>query len=299
MRSFPVNNSFFNDPSMGFAFLVPTDWATSGLPGSAGCTNNLLPTTCAPFQQAVSGLLANPRNTLYPQVKTLILWINDGGTFNTGWLKLDGVDFEAEYDWDWGGLGRWSAGLAGTFYLHQKSEALPGAPGSVVIDMFHATLNLGAVNEGQGVPVRSNLRYRARLGWTNGPWSLTAFMDHQSHFYHQQQAPPNVNGNFCASNGSLDAQGGGGPYPCAIDNYTNLVPSYYTFDLSLGYNTMERPANEYLRNIDVQVVVQNVFDRHGTYAYWIRGGGLGTPCTCDPGSSLQGRMISLIVTKQW
>ena len=44
----PTTNSF-NDPSIGsFAFLVPTDFANNpNLPGYAGCTSNLLPTTCA------------------------------------------------------------------------------------------------------------------------------------------------------------------------------------------------------------------------------------------------------------
>src|SRR5262249_8433887 len=45
LQGFRVNASAFNDPSVGdFAYLVPTDFATSGLPGAAGCTNNLLPT---------------------------------------------------------------------------------------------------------------------------------------------------------------------------------------------------------------------------------------------------------------
>jgi len=29
----------------------------------------------------------------------------------------------------------------------------------------------------------------------------------------------------------------GGTFPCALNNYTNLQPSYYTFDLSVGYDT--------------------------------------------------------------
>jgi outer membrane receptor protein involved in Fe transport len=293
-----VNAGVFNDASIGdFAFLVPTDWATSGLPGAAGCTSNFLPTTCAPFQEAVTGLLTNPRNSLDPQARTLILWINDGGTFNKGWLKLDGVDFQAGYDWDWGDLGLWNVGIVGTYYLHQQTEAIPGAPGSVVQDLFHATINTGLVNEAHGVQGMPNLRYRARLGWTNGPWSVTGFMDYVAHFYPGQNPPPNVNGNFCASNGGLDASGGGGTYLCAIDDYTNLLPSYYTFDLSIGYNTMDAPTNEYLRNIGVQLVIQNIMDRKGLYAYWL--GPPAGPCTCDRQKSLQGRTISLIVTKEW
>jgi len=293
-----VGASPFNDASIGdFAFLVPTDWATSGLPGAAGCTSNLLPTTCAPFQEAVTGLLTNPRNSLDPQARTLILWINDGGTFNKGWLKLDGVDFQASYDWDWGDLGLWNAGIIGTYYLHQRTEDVPGAPGSVVRDQFHTTLNAGQVNEARGVPMQPNLRYRARLGWANGPWSVTGFMDYVAHYYYGSNPPPNVNGNFCASNGGLDASGGGGTFLCAIDDYTNILPSYYTFDLSIGYNTMDAPTNEYLRNIGVQLVIQNIMDRRGIYSYWL--GPPAGPCTCDRFKSLQGRTISLIVTKEW
>jgi len=291
--------SAFNDASLGnFAFLVPTDWATSRLPGAAGCTSNLLPTTCAPFQEAVNRLLAHSRNTVDPQARTLVLWINDGGTFNRGWLKLDGIDFQASYDWEWGDLGAWSAGVVGTYYLHQKTEDLPGAPGSIVEDVFHTTINLGSVNESRGVQLAPNLRYRARLGWSSGPWSVNGFMDYVAHYYTEQQAPPNVNGNFCAANGGLDAGGAGGTHPCAIEGYTNILPSYYTFDVSIGYNTMTTPANDYLKNIGVQLVIQNVMDRHGSYGYWISTGG-GNPCACDRQKNLQGRTISLILTKEW
>jgi hypothetical protein len=84
----------------------------------------------------------------------------------------------------------------------------------------------------------------------------------------------------------------------AIQGYTNIISSYYFFDLSLGYNTLDGPANEYLRNIGVQLVVQNIFDRQAAYGYRIATGG-GNPCTCDIINSLQGRTISLIVTKEW
>jgi hypothetical protein len=61
---------------------------------------------------------------------------------------------------------------------------------------------------------------------------------------------------------------------------------------------MDAPQNEYLRNIGVQLVVQNVTDRISAYAYRIATGG-GNPCTCDIVNSIQGRTISLIVTKEW
>jgi iron complex outermembrane receptor protein len=289
----PTSNSF-NRPDLGdFAFLVPTDYAE--VPGGAACTSNLLPTTCQPFQDAVSSLISHPRAAVDPQAQTLIMWINDGGTFNKGWLKLDGVDFSASYDWDWGGIGAFNIGVTGTYYVGNRTQPLPGAD---IEDLYNATYNEGQVNEVHGVPGLPRMRYRARLGWANGPWSVTAFMDYQSHYFHTQTAPPSVNGNFCASNGGLDAGGQGGTFPCAIQGYTNILPSYYTFDLSIGYNTLDAPANEYLRNIGVQIVVQNITDRHNAYGYRISTGG-GNPCTCDLLRSNAGRQISLILTKEW
>jgi iron complex outermembrane receptor protein len=296
LRGFAQVSQSFNDPALGdLVYSVPTDWADSGLPGAAGCTSNLLPTTCAPFQEAVATLLANPRSSVDPQARTSILWIHDGGLHNISWTKLDGIDFQASYDWDWAGLGAWSAGILGTYYLHQKQKAADGAP---ITDLYHTTNSPGWVNEAEGVSNRPRLRYRARLGWSNGPWSLTGFVDYVGRYYHNQEPPPNVNGNFCAANGGLDEAGNGGTYPCAIQSYTNVLPAYATFDLSLGYSTLDAPTNEYLRNIGVQVVVQNLLDKHGQYQYRIAGGG-GNPCTCDIQKSLQGRTISLIVTKQW
>jgi iron complex outermembrane receptor protein len=286
----------FNDPRVGdFAYRVPTDWANSGLPGAAGCTSNLLPTTCAPFQEALSTLLANPRGSVDPQARTLILFINDFGGFNAASTKLDGIDWSVSYDWDWGDFGAWNAGILGTYYLHQKLQAVDGAP---IADLFHTTVSPGQVNQSEGVGSRPRLRYRARLGWSDGPWTVIGFVDYVGRFYHDQAAPPNVNGNFCASNGGLDAGGNGGTYMCAIQGYTNVLPAYATFDLSLGYNTLDAPSNEYLRNIGVQLVVQNVLDKHGQYQYRLTPAG-GNPCTCDIQKSLQGRTISLIVTKQW
>jgi outer membrane receptor protein involved in Fe transport len=297
----PTSNQF-NDPTLGFAFLVPTDFSNNpNLPGSAGCTSNLLPTTCQPFQDAVQGLLNNPRATVDPQAKTLILWINDGGTFNKGWIKLEGIDFSASYDWDWGDIGAFNVGIVGTYYLHRLDQTVPGAE---IQDEYHDDLNLGQVNEALGVQTQAagRLRYRARLGWSNGPWSVTGFMDYRGHYFHNQSAPPNVNGSFCADPNvypsGLDDAGGGGTFLCPISNYSNLLPSYYTFDLSFGYNTLDNPANEYLRNIGVQIVVQNLLDRHGAYMYRISTGG-GNPCTCDLQFPQTGRLISLIVTKQW
>ena len=160
----PSTNSF-NDPDLGqFAFLVPTDFANNpNLPGSAGCTSNLLPTTCAPFQDAVQGLLNNPRNTVDPQAKTLIYWINDGGTFNKGWIKIDGIDFSASYDWDWGDIGAFNVGIVGTYYLHRWEQSARHR--GRIEDMFHTTLHARA---GQRSARRAN---RCRASGTARAWA--------------------------------------------------------------------------------------------------------------------------------
>ena len=89
------------------------------------------PATCCRRRVAVPGrgpgLLDNPRNTVDPQAKTLIYWINDGGTFNKGYIKLDGIDFQGSYDWDWGDVGAFNVGITGTYYLHQKQQTIDGA----------------------------------------------------------------------------------------------------------------------------------------------------------------------------
>ena len=58
----------------------------------------------------------------------------------------------------------------------------------------------------------------------------------------------------------------------------------------------DRPANEYLRNISVQLVVQNITDKTAPYEYKITTGG-GFPCACDVFKSLFGRMISVRLQK--
>jgi hypothetical protein len=135
---------------------------------------------------------------------------------------------------------------------------------------------------------------RGRLGWSNGTWSATGFMDYTGHYFHAQNPPPNVNNSCLVAGGTV----GGGSMPCFIDNYTNIIPSYYTFDLSLGYDTGDTPANDFLKNIGIQFVVQNIMDRHAPFQYRISTGG-GNPATHDIFRSIQGRTLTLLVNKTW
>jgi iron complex outermembrane receptor protein len=284
-------NSAFNDPVLGFSYVTPED-LRDPLTGAQLCAGqNASPWLCAPFQEMVRRVLNHPVNAVPSSLQTLVYWINDGGVMNVGWQRNEGIDFSASYDWEWGGLGAFNVGIIGTYYLKQESQ-VPGAP----IDDFYHT-DFGPVNgvEQLGVESRPRFKYRTRVGWSDGTWSLTGFMNYESHFFHSQSAPPNVNFACITPGGTV---GGLPDYtnPCLISDYVNLIPSYYTFDLSMGYSTGDRPANEYLRNVSIQLVVQNLTDKTSPYAYKVTAQG-GFQCGCDVTKSLYGRMISLRLQK--
>jgi iron complex outermembrane receptor protein len=287
-------NGTFNDPGVGFSFVTPEDLLDPVTQAQLCAGQNATPWLCAPFQDMVQRSLNQTANEVPPEAQTLIYWINDGGTMNLGYQTTKGIDFQWSYDWEWEGLGAFNTGMVGTYYITQPSQVVFGGP---VDDFYHT--NLAPVNGIQqlGVESRPRFKYRARLGWSDGTWSVTAFMDYAQHFFHTQPAPPNVNNGCITPGGTI---GGLPTYnnPCFLSDYTNHQPSYYTFDLSLGYTTGDRPANEYLRNVSVQLVIQNITDRSAPYEYKITTGG-GLPCACDVFQGLFGRMVSMRLQKQF
>ena len=290
------NTSSVNDPTLGFSYIVPTDIAKAGV-DVAGCSNNNTPTACPEFEHMVAALLANPRNPVPAGILTSVLWINDGTTGNFGWLKMQGIDFSASYDVDLGDYGAWNTGIVGTYYLHyyKNNDITASDPeAGQVQDLFHTTI--GTLNGIQEVGVESlpRMRYRGRLGWSDGAFSVVGFANYTSHFFNTQNAPPNVNFACTTSGGTI----GGGSLPCAISNYTDIEPSYYTFDLSFGYDTGDMPANDYLKHVSVQLVIQNILNRLPAFEYRI-GTGAGNPATFDISESDQGRTIGIILTKTW
>jgi iron complex outermembrane receptor protein len=289
-----TTNTAFNDAARGFTFIVPTDLMSI----DPACNNNATPTTCKEFETMVQGILSDPRNPLPSSLATSITWLSDGGTINRGWIKLQGIDFNASYDIDLGDLGAWNAGITGTYFLHEYLQATPDSP---IVDQYHWTITSvgNVVQAGVAAPIMpaANLprvRYRARLGWSNGPWSVTGFVNYTGHYFNTQSAPPNVNGQCTTPGGNV----GGGTFPCAIEGYNNLEPPQYLFDLSLGYDTGDSPANAYLQNIGIQLVVQDILDTHPSFEYRI-GTGAGNPAAFDIAKSDEGRIISIILTKTW
>jgi hypothetical protein len=239
----------------------------------------------------VRNLLANPRNSVDPSILTQVTWINDGGTMNAGYRHMSGIDWQWSYDFDAGDLGAFNIGQVGTYYLHDWVSNSPGAP---VADSFHTILNsLNGVAQ-NGVETLPRMRYRGRLGWSNGPFSVVGFVNYQSHFFNTQSAPPNVNFACTATGGTV----GGGTFPCAISNYTNLEAPYYTFDLALGYDTGDLPANNFLKHIGIQLTINNLLDKDPPFEYRISTGG-GNPAAFDILKDLGGRTYNLILTKTW
>ena len=289
------SNSSVNDPSRGQFYIVPTDIAKAGV-DVAGCSNNNTPATCPEFERMVAALLAEPNSPLNPNIQTSVLWVNDGAIGNWGWQKMQGIDFNASYDWDAGSLGAFNAGIVGTYFLHfyQANNPSPAVPNPPVVDTFHEDVSgVGGINEfGVGIS-QPRLQYRARAGWSDGPLSVTGFLNFRGHFFNTQNAPPNVNFQCTTSGGTV----AGGTLPCAIGNYNGLQPNYITFDLTLGYDTGDAPANDYVKHLGIQLVIQNITNRLPPFEYVTAAGQ--SPTAFDFTLSDVGRTFGIILTKTW
>ena len=52
-------------------------------------------------------------------------------------MHVEGVDFNASYDFDLGDYGAWNAGITGTYYLHNFLQTVTGGP---VIDQLNQNI---------------------------------------------------------------------------------------------------------------------------------------------------------------
>jgi hypothetical protein len=147
-----------------------------------------------------------------------------------------------------------------------------------------------------GVETAPKLVYRARFGWSNGPFSATAFMNYSSHYFSAiEGTPPNVNLQCITAGGTV----GGGSLPCAINNFTNIEPNFITFDLSFGYKTGDMPANDYLKNLTLQFTVQNLMNRHSPFDYIQSAAGGRQISAYDITRPNQGRTLGVTLVKSW
>ena len=279
------SSSALADPTRRFHFIVPSDL---GCPASA----NANPTTCAPFQTMVRAALLDPNTDSDISQLDKVYWLNDSGTTNSGFIHVEGIDFNASYDWDMGDIGAWNVGVTGTYYLHWFNQSVAGGP---ITDNYHQNLNaIGGVAQ-DGVETLPRLNYRARVGWSEGPYTATLFYNYSSHYFETRVGvPPNVNNQCTSSGGSV----GGGTFPCAITGYTNIEPSFSTFDLSLGYDTGDIPENDYLKDITIQLTVQNLMGIHSPFEYGPTSV-TRNPAGYDRNRPDIGRVVGLTLLKKW
>ena len=256
-----VGSGNLGNPAERFHFILPSD---------VGCpvAQNATPTACAPFEKMVTAAILDRNALLGLSDASNVYWISDGATVGTGFQHVSGVDFNSSYDFDAGDYGAWNTGITGTYYLYRLYTTVSGVP---PVDLFHDCNIQGAGGVSQGCPAvgttgnggSPRLLWRGRLGWSNGPFNVTGFMNFQSHYFTQWSVPPNVNFQCTTSGGTV----GGGTMPCAISNWSNIEPDFITFDLSFGYNTGDIPANDYLKRVTIQLVVQNLMGKHSPFEY--------------------------------
>ena len=274
------------DPTQRLFNIVPSDL---GCPISA----NLHPTTCAPFETMVIAALSDVASSLPVSSASSVFWIGDGGSTTSGYVKVTGIDFSASYDLDLGDYGEWNTGITGTYYLNNQEQLVTGA---AAVNYLHQNLAPIAGVTQNGVATIPRLNYQARLGWSNGPYSIIGFLNFQSHYFQTAASvPSNVNLQCTSSGGTV----GGGTFPCAISNFSLIQPNFVTIDLSFGYHTGETPSNDYLKNITLQLTVQDLFDRHSPFAYLPNFSGATQANSYDPLRQNQGRTIGLTVIKNW
>ena len=222
-----------------------------------------------PFDSTLAALLAFPQANLSVPASN-IGWILDNASRNNGTLDQQGVDFNADYNWDMGDWGAGNTGVTGDYTLHQISTV----PGGVPTDLYDSTSSLAL-----GQPLAFRLKYRAHLGWSREGFSATVFVDYTSHASGTNSFPPAA---FLAK----------------FPNYSNNLPAQFLFDVALGYNTGDKPASTYLQNLNVQLVVNNVLNRDPPFSYSINSTNGSVAYQAGLYSPF-GRTLALTVTKTW
>jgi iron complex outermembrane receptor protein len=235
----------------------------------------------AAFQELVLKTAAHPRSTVDPAAIQNIKFIENLAITNVGYLKISGIEFDTRYDFDAGNTGTWHVGFNGVYRLTDERQALPTVP---VNDAF------------EGKNSGGRLRGRGRVGWTDGTFNVTGFVNYTPHgAVDTEFVPPACYWAVGFGPGSCYP---GSPYVGPHDVFPNFSPAQYLFDLSLGYQTGTDFTNPYLHNIAIQFTVNNLLDRRPPFHYDTRGSS-GTPRAYDRAFSPAQRTISLALTKLW
>jgi hypothetical protein len=242
------------------------------------------------FNQFVQNIASLP-NASATIIPSGIQVITDGRRKNLGFIRYQGIDFGGSYDWDMGAWGAWNAGVTGNYILERQTKTVPGVP---ILDDYRGKDSGGRIS------------YRARLGWAGAPdgaWSATAFMNYHPHFGTQEagdSARPGLLPPTCFLAGQTPCNASGLPqfaqYTQQYSQLTLFEPAWITFDLSLGYNTGERPANKYLRNLSFQLVINNFLNKKPNFAYYVT---TATVEAFEQRNDPAQRVVSFSITKAW
>jgi iron complex outermembrane receptor protein len=159
--------------------------------------------------------------------------ILDGRNTNAAGTVQDGIDLQLGYSFT--ALSSfWNVGLVGSKILTNEQTLIAGAPTEDILDRVN-------------FPV--DLRARANLTWGRRGWNASVFGNYVDGY--RNDTPPNV---------------GGVPLP------QSDVPSWTTWDVSLGYSVPEG-AGALFNGMRAVVNVQNVIDRDPPTVLIASGGG--------------------------
>ncbi len=218
-----------------------------------------------------------------------VKFIQDTALTNLGSRVFSGIDFVVRYDYDLGEWGSINVGAAGYYQLIDKNRA-------------SETAGLDDRYQDQDSGNRLQ-RVRYRLGWANPTWNVTLFANYFGHGATGENQGVNLNGValippcFYQTGSAAGSCYPGSPYYGPFDTYPNMTPAVVFFDLSVGYQTGEMPANEWLRNIGVQFTIVDLFDEPSPFMVGARGNG--AIRAFNEGFSDLQRTFTLTLTKVW
>ena len=222
-----------------------------------------------------------------------IKFVQDQALTNLDNRVFSGIDFIVRYDRPIGEWGTINVGASGYYQIIDKRRVLE----TTALDHRYEDQDSG--NRLQ--------RVRYRLGWASptATWNATLFANYFGHGATGDEGGQgiNLNGNAFIPE-CLYAEGfgpgdcyPGSPYYGPHVVYPNMTPAVVHFDLSIGYQTGEMPANEWLRNIGIQFTVVNIFDEPSPFCLCARGNGA-IRAHNEGFSDLQ-RTFTLQLTKTW
>jgi len=217
--------------------------------------------------QALAAVTGRGGFSFDPAAIPNVKFIQDTALTNVGSRAFSGIDFDARYDLDLTrvglpDMGGVNIGAAGYYQILDRSRASVTSP---LDDRY----------EGRESGNRLQ-RVRYRLGWSNDTWNATLFANYIGHGNTQGI---NIDGAllippcFYQPGFAAGSCFPGSQYFGPSNVFPNITPATVYLDLSIGYQTGEMPANEYLRNIGVQLTINDLLDKPPPFSVGARGNG--------------------------